>query len=34
MFVDAIADRDPRMKNVYLDASGVIGVEKPTGSSI
>jgi len=31
VFVDAIANRDPRMKNVYFDASGVIGVEKPTG---
>ena len=30
VFVDAIANRDPRMKNVYFDASGVIGVEKPT----
>jgi predicted TIM-barrel fold metal-dependent hydrolase len=30
VFVDAIANRDPRMKNVYFDASGVTGVEKPT----
>ena len=30
VFVDAIAKRDPRMKNVYFDASGVIGVENPT----
>ena len=30
VFVDAIANRDPRMKHVYLDASGVIGVEKPS----
>lgn len=30
VFVDAVANRDPRMKNVYFDASGVIGVEKPT----
>jgi len=30
VFVDAIANRDPRMKNVYFDASGVVGVEKPT----
>jgi uncharacterized protein len=30
VFVDAIANRDSRMKNVYFDASGVIGVEKPT----
>jgi uncharacterized protein len=30
VFVAAIANHDPRMKNVYFDASGVIGVEKPT----
>ena len=30
VFLDAIANRDPRMKNVYFDASGVIGVETPT----
>jgi predicted TIM-barrel fold metal-dependent hydrolase len=30
VFVDAIANRDSRMKNVYFDASGVIGVEKPS----
>jgi len=30
VFVDAIANRDPRMKNVFFDASGVIGVAKPT----
>jgi predicted TIM-barrel fold metal-dependent hydrolase len=29
VFVDAIANRDARMKHVYFDASGVIGVEKP-----
>jgi predicted TIM-barrel fold metal-dependent hydrolase len=29
VFVEAIANRDPRMKHVYFDASGVIGVEKP-----
>jgi predicted TIM-barrel fold metal-dependent hydrolase len=31
VFVDAIAHHDPRMKNVYFDASGVIAVGKPTG---
>lgn len=30
IFVDAIANHDPRMKHVYFDASGVIGVEKPS----
>ena len=30
VFVDAIASGDPRMKHVYLDASGIIGVEKPS----
>jgi predicted TIM-barrel fold metal-dependent hydrolase len=30
VFVDAIANHDPRMKHVYFDASGVIGVEKPS----
>src|SRR5262245_54003231 len=30
VFVDAIANHDPRMKHVYFDASGVIGVGKPT----
>ena len=30
MFVEAIANRDPRMKHEYFDASGVIGVEKPS----
>ena len=30
VFVDAIANRDPRMKNGYFGVSGVIGVEKPT----
>lgn len=30
VFVDAIAKRDSRMKNVYFDASGVIGVERPS----
>jgi predicted TIM-barrel fold metal-dependent hydrolase len=30
VFVDAIAKHDSRMKHVYFDASGVIGVEKPT----
>jgi len=29
VFVEAIANRDPRMKHVYFDASGMIGVEKP-----
>ncbi len=33
VFVDAIAKRDPRMKNVYFDASGVVGVEKPAGQA-
>ena len=35
VFVDAIAKRDPRMKNVYFDASGMIGVagaDRETGS--
>jgi Predicted metal-dependent hydrolase of the TIM-barrel fold len=30
VFVDAIANGDPRMKHVYFDASGIIGVEKPS----
>jgi predicted TIM-barrel fold metal-dependent hydrolase len=30
VFVDAIANHDPRMKHVYFDASGMIGVEKPS----
>jgi len=30
VFVDAIANQDWRMKNVYFDASGVMGVEKLT----
>jgi predicted TIM-barrel fold metal-dependent hydrolase len=30
VFVDAIASRDPRMKRVLFDASGIVGVEKPT----
>jgi len=29
VFVEAIANHDPRMKNVYFDASGIIGVDKP-----
>jgi uncharacterized protein len=30
VFVEAIANHDPRMKNVYFDASGIIGVDKPS----
>jgi predicted TIM-barrel fold metal-dependent hydrolase len=30
VFVDAIANGNSRMKHVYFDASGVIGVEKPS----
>lgn len=30
VFVDAIATHDLRMKNVYFDASGIIGVDKPS----
>jgi predicted TIM-barrel fold metal-dependent hydrolase len=32
VFVEAIAKHDTRMKHVFFDASGVIGVEKPTGN--